>query len=50
MIVFGAIAPHGNPVYEQPDGPTAQGMHVDGPLAVLLGHVHELDDGVGVGF
>jgi aromatic ring-opening dioxygenase LigB subunit len=25
-IVFGAIAPHGNPVYEQPDGPTAQGM------------------------
>ena len=27
MIVFGAIAPHGNPVYEQPDGPTATGMH-----------------------
>jgi aromatic ring-opening dioxygenase LigB subunit len=27
MIVFGAIAPHGNPVFEQPDGPTAQGMH-----------------------
>jgi len=27
MIVFGAIAPHGNPVYEQPDGPTANGMH-----------------------
>jgi aromatic ring-opening dioxygenase LigB subunit len=27
MIVFGAIAPHGNPVYEQPDGPTARGMH-----------------------
>ena len=26
MIVFGAIAPHGNPVYEQPDGPTARGM------------------------
>jgi aromatic ring-opening dioxygenase LigB subunit len=26
MIVFGAIAPHGNPVYEQPDGPTATGM------------------------
>ena len=26
MIVFGAIAPHGNPVYEQPDGPTANGM------------------------
>ena len=25
-IVFGAIAPHGNPVYEQPDGPTARGM------------------------
>jgi aromatic ring-opening dioxygenase LigB subunit len=27
MIVFGAIAPHGNPVYEQPEGPTARGMH-----------------------
>ena len=27
MIVFGAIAPHGNPVYEQPGGPTANGMH-----------------------
>jgi aromatic ring-opening dioxygenase LigB subunit len=27
MIVFGAIAPHGNPVYEQPDGPTATGLH-----------------------
>jgi aromatic ring-opening dioxygenase LigB subunit len=27
VIVFGAIAPHGNPVYEQPDGPTANGMH-----------------------
>ena len=26
-IVFGAIAPHGNPVYEQPDGSTAAGMH-----------------------
>ncbi|HZU20978.1 MAG TPA: hypothetical protein VE982_07140 [Gaiellaceae bacterium] len=26
-IVFGAIAPHGNPVYEQPDGVTAKGMH-----------------------
>jgi aromatic ring-opening dioxygenase LigB subunit len=26
-IVFGAIAPHGNPVYEQPDGATARGMH-----------------------
>jgi len=26
MIVFGAIAPHGNPVYEEPDGPTANGM------------------------
>ena len=25
-IVFGAVAPHGNPVYEQPDGPTAKGM------------------------
>jgi aromatic ring-opening dioxygenase LigB subunit len=27
LIVFGAIAPHGNPVYEQPAGPTAAGMH-----------------------
>ena len=27
MIVFGAIAPHGNPVYEDPKGPTAKGMH-----------------------
>lgn len=26
-ITFGAIAPHGNPVYDQPDGPTAKGMH-----------------------
>jgi aromatic ring-opening dioxygenase LigB subunit len=25
--VFGAIAPHGNPVYEEPEGPTARGMH-----------------------
>ncbi|HEY2779000.1 MAG TPA: hypothetical protein VGI77_13970 [Gaiellaceae bacterium] len=33
MIVFGAIAPHGNPVYEQPEGPTANGMH---ELARLL--------------
>jgi aromatic ring-opening dioxygenase LigB subunit len=27
VIVFGAIAPHGNPVFEQPEGATAQGMH-----------------------
>lgn len=27
MIVFGAIAPHGNPVFDRPDGPTARGMH-----------------------
>jgi aromatic ring-opening dioxygenase LigB subunit len=27
MIVFGAIAPHGNPVYDEPDGATARGMH-----------------------
>src|SRR5215831_16443669 len=33
MVVFGAIAPHGNPVYEQPDGPTAAGM---GELAARL--------------
>jgi aromatic ring-opening dioxygenase LigB subunit len=26
-VVFGAIAPHGNPVYDQPEGPTARGMH-----------------------
>jgi aromatic ring-opening dioxygenase LigB subunit len=25
-IVFGAIAPHGNPVFEQPDGETRRGM------------------------
>jgi aromatic ring-opening dioxygenase LigB subunit len=27
VVFFCAIAPHGNPVYEQPDGPTANGMH-----------------------
>ena len=27
VIVFGAIAPHGNPVFDDPDGPTARGMH-----------------------
>jgi aromatic ring-opening dioxygenase LigB subunit len=26
VIVFGTIVPHGNPVYEQPEGPTANGM------------------------
>jgi aromatic ring-opening dioxygenase LigB subunit len=26
VIVFGAIAPHGNPVFEQPDAPTGRGM------------------------
>jgi aromatic ring-opening dioxygenase LigB subunit len=26
LIVFAAIAPHGNPVFEQPDGPTRRGM------------------------
>ena len=26
MIVFAAIAPHGGPVFDQPDGPTRQGM------------------------
>jgi aromatic ring-opening dioxygenase LigB subunit len=26
VIVFGAIAPHGNPVFDQPDGPTRKGM------------------------
>ncbi len=46
-IVFGAIAPHGNPVYEQPDGPTARGMHElarrlekSGAEAVILATPH----------
>ena len=26
MIVVGVVAPHGTPVFEQPDGPTARGM------------------------
>jgi aromatic ring-opening dioxygenase LigB subunit len=26
-VVFGAIAPHGDPVFDHPDGPTAVGMH-----------------------
>jgi aromatic ring-opening dioxygenase LigB subunit len=26
LIVFGCIAPHGNPVFEQPEGPTRKGM------------------------
>jgi len=57
MIVLGLIAPHGNPVFEQPDGPTAQGMaelkqrlddaHVE---AVILATPHGalLDDMFGV--
>ena len=57
MIVFGAIAPHGNPVYEQPDGPTAQGMHelsrrleASGAEAVIIATPHGtlLDDHFGV--
>ena len=47
MIVFGAIAPHGNPVYEQPDGPTANGMrelgrrlHASGAEAAILATPH----------
>ena len=47
MIVFGAIAPHGNPVYEQPDGPTANGMRelahrleVSGAEAAILATPH----------
>jgi aromatic ring-opening dioxygenase LigB subunit len=57
MIVFGAIAPHGNPVYEQPDGPTAQGMHelgrrlqASGAEAAILATPHGtlLDDHFGV--
>jgi len=57
MIVFGAIAPHGNPVYEQPDGPTARGMHelsrrleASGAEAVIIATPHGtlLDDHFGV--
>jgi aromatic ring-opening dioxygenase LigB subunit len=57
MIVFGAIAPHGNPVYEQPDGPTAEGMHelarrleASGAEAAILATPHGtlLDDHFGV--
>jgi aromatic ring-opening dioxygenase LigB subunit len=47
VIVFGAIAPHGNPVYEQPDGPTARGMRdlaerlrVSGAEVVILATPH----------
>jgi aromatic ring-opening dioxygenase LigB subunit len=47
MIVLGASAPHGNPVYEQPDGPTAKGMHelarrldASGAEAVILATPH----------
>jgi aromatic ring-opening dioxygenase LigB subunit len=57
MIVFGAITPHGNPVYEQPDGPTAKGMHelarrleASGAEAAILATPHGtlLDDHFGV--
>jgi aromatic ring-opening dioxygenase LigB subunit len=57
MIVFGAIAPHGNPVYEQPDGPTAKGMRelarrleASGAEAVIIATPHGtlLDDHFGV--
>jgi aromatic ring-opening dioxygenase LigB subunit len=57
MIVFGAIAPHGNPVYEQPDGPTAKGMRElarrlekSGAEAAILATPHGtlLDDHFGV--
>jgi aromatic ring-opening dioxygenase LigB subunit len=57
MIVFGAITPHGNPVYEQPDGPTANGMHelarrlqASGAEAAILATPHGtlLDDHFGV--
>jgi aromatic ring-opening dioxygenase LigB subunit len=57
MIVFGAIAPHGNPVYEQPDGPTARGMRelarrlqASGAEAAILATPHGtlLDDHFGV--
>ena len=57
MIVFGAIAPHGNPVYEQPDGATANGMHelarrleASGAEVAILATPHGtlLDDHFGV--
>jgi aromatic ring-opening dioxygenase LigB subunit len=57
MIVFGAITPHGNPVYEQPDGPTARGMHelsrrlaASGAEAAIIATPHGtlLDDHFGV--
>ena len=57
MIAFGAIAPHGNPAYEQPDGPTAQGMHelarrlrASGAEVAILATPHGtlLDDHFGV--
>jgi aromatic ring-opening dioxygenase LigB subunit len=57
VIVFGAIAPHGNPVYEQPDGPTAQGMRelarrlgTSGAEVTILATPHGtlLDDHFGV--
>jgi aromatic ring-opening dioxygenase LigB subunit len=57
MIVFGAIAPHGNPVYDQPDGPTARGMHelarrleASGAETLILATPHGtlLDDHFGV--
>lgn len=57
MIVFGAITPHGNPVYEQPDGPSAKGMHelarrleASGAEAAILATPHGtlLDDHFGV--
>jgi aromatic ring-opening dioxygenase LigB subunit len=57
VIVFGAIAPHGNPVYDQADGPTAKGMrelarrlHASGADAAILATPHGtlLDDHFGV--
>lgn len=57
MIVFGAITPHGNPVYEQPDGLSAKGMHelarrleASGAEAAILATPHGtlLDDHFGV--
>jgi aromatic ring-opening dioxygenase LigB subunit len=56
-IAFGAIAPHGNPVYEQPSGSTANGMHelarrlvASGAEAAILATPHGtlLDDHFGV--
>jgi aromatic ring-opening dioxygenase LigB subunit len=49
VIVFGAIAPHGNPVFEEPEGPTARAMeelgrrlHASGAETAILVTPHGL--------